>query len=44
MLSLQISGFCHDVDENYTLLDYYAVSSGNFLLTFQDNLLVSWDS
>jgi hypothetical protein len=27
-------------DENCALLGYYSVSSGNFLLTFQDNLLV----
>jgi len=36
-----ISGFCHEVVEKCTLLGYYAVSSGNFLPTFQDNLLVS---
>jgi len=35
-----ISGFCRKVDENYNLLGYYMVSSGNFLPTFQDNLLV----
>ena len=34
------SGFHHKVDENCTLLGYYAVSSGNLLLTFQDNLSV----
>jgi len=39
-----ISGFRHEVDENYVLLRYYTVSSGNFLPTFQDNLSVpsSW--
>jgi len=26
--------------ENFTLLGYYAGSSGNFLLTFWDNLMV----
>jgi hypothetical protein len=35
------SGFCHKADENSSLLGYYAVSSGNFLAIFQDNLLVS---
>jgi len=35
-----ISGFRHEVDENCALLEYYAVSSGNSLLTFQDNLSV----
>jgi hypothetical protein len=35
-----ISSFCHKVDENCALLGYYAVSSGNFLPTFQDNLSV----
>jgi len=34
-----ISGFHHKVDENCTLLGYYAVSSGNSLPTLQDNLL-----
>jgi len=33
-------GFCHKVDENCTLLGYYAASSANLLLTCQDNLLV----
>jgi len=28
-----ISGFCHEIDENCTLLGYYAVSSGNYLPT-----------
>jgi hypothetical protein len=35
-----ISGFRREVDENCALLGYYAASSGNFLLTFRDNLLV----
>jgi len=34
-----ISGFC-DAAENLALLGYYKASSGNFLLTFRDNLLV----
>ena len=34
-----ISGFCCDVGENCAVLDYYG-SSGNFLLTVQNNLLV----
>jgi len=25
-----ISGFCHEINENCTLLGYYAVSSGNY--------------
>jgi hypothetical protein len=29
-----ISGFCHKVDENCTVLGYYAVSSGDFLPMF----------
>ena len=32
-----ISDFRRDVDENCALLGYYAESTGNFLLTFQDN-------
>ena len=28
--------------ENYVVLGYYAASSGNFLLTFRDNLSVSF--
>ena len=40
--SCVISGFCHDVGENCTLLGYYAASSGNSLPTFQDNLLVQY--
>jgi hypothetical protein len=35
------SGFCHKVDENCTLLGYYAASSGNLLLMFSDNLSVT---
>jgi len=35
-----ISGFCSEGDENCTLLDYYAGSSGNFLLTFWVSVLV----
>jgi len=34
-----ISGFCHQVAENFTLLGYYAASSGNSLLTIWGNLL-----
>ena len=35
-----ISGFLRYVDENCTRLGYYAVSGGNFLPTFWDNLSV----
>ena len=35
-----ISGFHHKVDENCAVLGYYAVSSGNFLLTFCAETLV----
>jgi hypothetical protein len=35
-----ISGFCREVDENYSLLGYYAASGGNFLPTFRNNLSV----
>jgi len=35
-----ISDFQHDAVENLILLGYYAASSGNFLLTFRDNLSV----
>jgi hypothetical protein len=35
-----ISGFHHEVDKNCALLGYYSVSSGNFLLMLQDNLLI----
>jgi hypothetical protein len=38
--SCMISGFRCILDENCALLGYYAVSSGNFLLMFQDNLSV----
>ena len=34
------SGFHHKVEQNCTLLGYYAASSGNLLLAFQDNLSV----
>ena len=33
-----ISGFRRDVDDNRALLGHYAVSGGNFLPTFRDNL------
>ena len=36
-----ISGFCHEVDKNCSVLGYYTVSSDNSLLTFRDNLLFS---
>jgi hypothetical protein len=36
-----ISGFGCEVDENCTLLDYYAVSSGNFLPTFNLSVISS---
>jgi len=35
-----ISGFRREVDENFTLLGYYAANSGNFLPTFRDKLSV----
>jgi hypothetical protein len=35
-----ISGFCRKVDENCAVAGYYAVSSGNFLPTWWDNLSV----
>jgi hypothetical protein len=35
-----IAGFHYKKVENYALLGYYAVSSGNFLLMFWDNLSV----
>ena len=35
-----ISGFHHEVVEICALLCYYTVSSGNFLLTLWDNILV----
>jgi hypothetical protein len=34
-----ISGFRHKVDEKCALGGYYTSNSGNFLLTFRDNLL-----
>jgi len=36
-----ISGFCHKIDENCTLLGYYGASSGNSLPTLGGNLLVT---
>jgi hypothetical protein len=39
--SMAISGFSCVVDENFTLLGYYAASRGNSLPTFWDNLSVS---
>jgi hypothetical protein len=33
---------CHNVDENCTLLGYYTANSGNFSLTFRDNLYVPY--
>jgi len=36
----EISGFHYKEVENYVLLDYYAVSNGNFLLMLWDNLSV----
>ena len=35
-----ISGFRREVDENCTLLGYYAASSGNFVPAYRDNLSV----
>jgi hypothetical protein len=34
-----ISGFCHEVDENCTLVGYYAASSGNFHINNQRDAL-----
>ena len=34
------SGYRHKVDEDCTVVGYYAVSSGNLWPTFRDNLLV----
>jgi hypothetical protein len=34
-----ISGLFVEVDDNCALLGYYAVSNGNFLQTFRDNVL-----
>jgi len=36
-----ISGYHHEVDESCALVGYYAASSGNFLPTFRDIVLVS---
>jgi hypothetical protein len=38
-----ISGFRREVDEKCILLGYYVAGSGNFLLTFRDNLSVPKD-
>jgi hypothetical protein len=38
--TLLIAGFCHEVDENCTLLGYYSASSGHFFPTFLKNLSV----
>jgi hypothetical protein len=35
-----ISGCRREVDKNCALLGYYAANSGNFILTFRDNLSV----
>jgi hypothetical protein len=35
-----ISGFRREVHENCDFLGYYVASSGNFLQTFRDNILV----
>jgi len=35
-----ISGFRHQADKNCTLQSYYAVSRGNFLPAFWDNLMI----
>ena len=40
ILSCVITGFRHKVDENCVILVYYGASSGNFWLTFRDNLSV----
>ena len=40
MTICMIAGFRQEADGHCTLLGYYAASSGNFLPTFQDNLLV----
>jgi hypothetical protein len=39
-ISLVMKGYCSEVDKDFALLGYYVTSSGNFLLKFQDNLLV----
>jgi len=35
-------GFSREVDENFSLLGYYAASSGNSLPTFRNNLSVPY--
>jgi hypothetical protein len=35
-----VSGFCNKVGENCAVVGYFAVSSGDLLLKFQDKLLV----
>jgi len=35
------SGLCHKAEEKSTLLGYYAVSRGNSLAMFRENLKVS---
>jgi len=37
-----ILGFHHEVDEICSLLGYYAVYGGNYILMFWDNLLVPY--
>jgi hypothetical protein len=37
-LILHDFSFCRKVDENFALAGYYGANSGNFLLTFPDNL------
>ena len=37
---VMMSGFRREVEETCVVLHYYAVYSGNFLLTFRDNLSV----
>jgi len=39
-MQIMISGFCCTIDENCTLLGYYAASSGNFSPMYWDNILV----
>jgi hypothetical protein len=40
LLECVISDFLREVDDNCTLMGYYAASRGNFLPTFRDNLSV----
>jgi hypothetical protein len=35
LILCEISGFCHEVDNNCTLLGYYAVSCVNFVPMFE---------